>query len=706
MGAADLANIFSGENASQLGIAQLINSLAPIFLGSGKTTENTTGASTGATTGTTAGTQTGTQTSSSTSGAAPDVITSLLQQLALAQSQSTDPTLIQPLIDNIIHQNLLAFGPTIAEGNTSGIYNSSTIGLLAGEAASRSAAQTAATALNFRTSEQQIAANLGATLAQTTATKDTTAQTAQQTQQQTAQQTAQNTQQTGTKQTSPILGNSALPLLGALGLTFAGDKLGVTGKDGIVSNLLDKLFGGSNTANPEALGAIAAGNADIGTATSGGVFSDLAAGNPNLTGSPSLFDVGGAVGGGKLPFSSVAENTAKSLVGPSGAELGAGNTTTLATPGDNPLLGPLAPGVNGNAPLAFNFTTSEPIAGLADATGLGAGLQTPSDAEALLGLGSDTAGAAATAGTSDFFGDAVSGVSDFIKTGLANQPGSLLNLPGDLGTLATTGSGFGSVVGDLANPVAGFIGSELAHLIAPQGKAVGGSIGGTVGGIAGGIGGGAVLGSEIGSFAGPIGTAAGALIGTLLGGLIGPNPKNHYFYLPTTAENGRLNFGQPTAQSVDSFSTLTGFQQQAANFNTFLDKTGLKLSSIEGPPLLLGTPNPHANDAIPTLPDLGSAFSKFRFTADNSDLNNLVNGVSFSDPNQLIAALTTGQKPSSSSPQPSAPTAQIAPSPTVVSPTPTPNSTPSADSGVIDPYQWQQIASQIVPTVNQSGGTG
>src|SRR6478736_5268775 len=123
MGAADLANIFSGENASQLGIAQLINSLAPIFLGSGKTTENTTGASTGATTGTTAGTQTGTQTSSSTSGAAPDVITSLLQQLALAQSQSTDPTLIQPLIDNIIHQNLLAFGPTIAEGNTSGIYN-------------------------------------------------------------------------------------------------------------------------------------------------------------------------------------------------------------------------------------------------------------------------------------------------------------------------------------------------------------------------------------------------------------------------------------------------------------------------------------------------------------------------------------------------------------------------------------------------------
>lgn len=690
-----LATGTDAGNVSSLGdISQLISALSPIFLGTGKTVGTGTTATTAGTTG---------QTSQSlVTGADPGIIATLLGQLNQANAAATDPSIVQGIISNIIHQNLLAFAPSIGTANEAGIYNSSTLGLLAGEAASKSVAQAASSALNFQTTEQQIASTIGNNLLQATKTQAVTGTD--------NKQTAQTTQTADTKVTQPIVGGSGssnlLTGLLGLGLLVGGKSLGITGDDGLLSkggDLIKNLFGGGGTETTDVTGSAATGgtfgtganlNADIGGST--GLFGDLAFGNPGA---------GGLAATAATPF--LAPSTT-SLIGPSGATLGAGNTINIPSE----LAGGLNEGGGSTAASAFfnnpdiaskgfsaNFTTSEPV----DITGLGSGLQTPSDAESLLGLGDTVAGTAGTvgeAGASNFFSDAASSVSDFIKTGLANQPGSILNLPSDIGNVLDTGSGFGAVAGDLANPVAGFAGGELARLIRPQTKEIGGSIGGTVGGIAGGIGGGALLGSELGSFAGPIGTAAGALIGTLLGGLVGPNPKNSYFYLPANVSGGKLSYGQPTAQSIDAYGNLTNFQQQAVNFNTFLDKTGLRLSSIEGQPLLFGTPNPHGNDPIPTLPDIASAFSKFRFTSDNADLNNIVSGVSFSDPNQLLTTLTSGQKPSATS------------APSTLASTPSPSATvaPPPPTSVVDPTQFftaaiPDIAAGINPNL-QTGGTG
>ena len=249
------------------GVASLIQALAPIFLGGGKTVGSQAGqqqgTSAGTVSGTTAGTSGGTTTTTGTNvtgTTSPEIIASLIQQMNQAQANATDPTKVQAIIDNIIHQSTLAFAPTIGEASASGIYNSSTLGLLAGEANARATQEAAATALNFQTSEQQIANSIGANIlggTRTVTTGGTTDQQQQQQQQQQQATTGQTTAQTGqqtSQQTQPIVGSgsSNLLLAGApLLATFALSKLGVTGADG----LLSKLFGTNPTdaANPNNL---------------------------------------------------------------------------------------------------------------------------------------------------------------------------------------------------------------------------------------------------------------------------------------------------------------------------------------------------------------------------------------------------------------------------------------------------------------------
>ena len=242
----------SATAASPLsGIASLISSLAPIFLGSGKTVGTQAGTQAGTSAGTSAGTTQQTQTTT-TGTTVPDVLASLIQQMNQAQANATDPTKVQAIIDNIIHQSTLAFAPTIAEANSSGIYNSSTLGLLAGEANARASQEASATALNFQTSEQQIANTIGSNILQATRTTNQTGGTTQN-QQTTGQTTAQTGQQTS-QQTQPIVGSgSSNLLLAGAGLLapFALSKLGITGPNGLLSN----LFGQNPTdaANPNNL---------------------------------------------------------------------------------------------------------------------------------------------------------------------------------------------------------------------------------------------------------------------------------------------------------------------------------------------------------------------------------------------------------------------------------------------------------------------
>lgn len=167
------------------GIGQIISALSPIFLGGGKTTG----------TGTTAGTQT-TGTVQQT-GANPSVIAQLMSMFQQATSNANNPqAATKDTVDNIIKENINAFAPVIGNQASSGLYNGSTLNLLAGEAAARSAQQVASTVLNYQTSQQQIAAATGNDLINATKTLSTTGQTA----------TNQNSGTTS--QTAPVIGSS------------------------------------------------------------------------------------------------------------------------------------------------------------------------------------------------------------------------------------------------------------------------------------------------------------------------------------------------------------------------------------------------------------------------------------------------------------------------------------------------------------------
>jgi len=154
-----------------------------------------------------------------------------------ANQLANDPKAVQGVIDNIIRLNTLAFAPIVGQANAAGIYNSSTLGLLAGEASAASSAQTAAAALNFKQGEQQIAAGIGSNLLGAEKTSTTTGTTG------TTQNTTQNTNNLTTQQTAPISGSILNTILGIGGL-FAANKLFSAGTSGNspLDLLINKIF--------------------------------------------------------------------------------------------------------------------------------------------------------------------------------------------------------------------------------------------------------------------------------------------------------------------------------------------------------------------------------------------------------------------------------------------------------------------------------
>lgn len=147
----------------------------------------------------------GTTTSSST--AAPEAIAALQQVLSTAQSNGTDTSQLTNLVQNLFTQAGQNFLPTIGAANASGLYNSSTLGLLSDQSKGNAINQAATAILNYQTNQQQIASSAASNLASATKTTQTT--TPQTT------QTSAPTTQTQTATQDPVIPTSITSLLGA-----------------------------------------------------------------------------------------------------------------------------------------------------------------------------------------------------------------------------------------------------------------------------------------------------------------------------------------------------------------------------------------------------------------------------------------------------------------------------------------------------------
>lgn len=79
------------------------------------------------------------------------------------------------LVNGILNKAAIAFGPQLAQGNQAGVYNSSSLSLLQGNAMAQAVSDAAASVLSYKTQEEQTAAGLTGQLLN--ATKTTTGTT-------------------------------------------------------------------------------------------------------------------------------------------------------------------------------------------------------------------------------------------------------------------------------------------------------------------------------------------------------------------------------------------------------------------------------------------------------------------------------------------------------------------------------------------------
>lgn len=127
----------------------VLTKLAPIFLGSGTTT--------------------GSESADSSAG-----ISNLQDIITQAMGNVNDPAQVQAIISNIMTQAAQTFAPVLAQQNSAGLYNSSTLSMLSAMASGQATAQSAQAVLNFKTSQQQIAAQAAGKLADATRTVSST----------------------------------------------------------------------------------------------------------------------------------------------------------------------------------------------------------------------------------------------------------------------------------------------------------------------------------------------------------------------------------------------------------------------------------------------------------------------------------------------------------------------------------------------------
>lgn len=213
----------SDQPTGLVNIASLLQTLAPIFLGGGPQTSTTSGGTT-------------TTKASSSVGNAPDILSAILGSVNTAASNAQDTTKTDALVANIMAESARAFTPTIAAQNSAGLYNSSTLSLLSGDARARATAASSKAVLDYQTGQQQIAQQGLSTVAANN--KSTT----------TEQATATPTSSTIKLQAPAINPITSLLTLG--GGVLANKLLGSKTVEGAGSSFLDFLGNtGSNALN-------------------------------------------------------------------------------------------------------------------------------------------------------------------------------------------------------------------------------------------------------------------------------------------------------------------------------------------------------------------------------------------------------------------------------------------------------------------------
>jgi len=216
----------AGEASGQINYQSPLGDLAktaaqilPLIFGSGKTsTVDTAGKTVQSGTSTV---NNGTTTQSAVNGASPLAIAALLAQLQQAQNNAANPSAVDPIVQNIMRQATLAFTPVLAKEAASGLYNTSTRGLLAQEAANNATASASSAVLQYVTGQQSLANQAAQALAAATRTTDTTGNTANTSN--TAGNSNENLTSNRTSSTASPLSTSNLlgagaSLLGAVGL--------------------------------------------------------------------------------------------------------------------------------------------------------------------------------------------------------------------------------------------------------------------------------------------------------------------------------------------------------------------------------------------------------------------------------------------------------------------------------------------------------
>lgn len=148
-----MAELRQQSGAGIGGVAQAIAQLAPIFLGSGKTTTNQNVT------------------------VDPGAIAGLRKTAADARANADDDTITSKIVDDIMRRAAISFSPVVGAEKQAGLYNSSTLRLLSDEAKSNATAAASKATLDYKTAQRQIATQADASIAQATRGVSTTQST-------------------------------------------------------------------------------------------------------------------------------------------------------------------------------------------------------------------------------------------------------------------------------------------------------------------------------------------------------------------------------------------------------------------------------------------------------------------------------------------------------------------------------------------------
>lgn len=492
-------------------LSRLISAISPILLGTGKTSAgNNTSSSSD---------QSSDQTSTTQKNADPGTLAALLGIAQNASDKAQNSDITNQIVQNIFQQSAQAFAPTAGAAASTGLYNTSTLGLLSDNARAQATAQAASAVLNFQTSQQQIAQNSLTSVLNATGSSTTTSKA--------ATQTANAGQGTSFNITAPSLsGSSLLTGMGGIAASVLGKKALDATSPFLQAHLVDPIknalgFGDSSSSLlkdqfGDITPPIPPEGGEAASALTGGVIND--AGTP-LTGTASSADLGldiSSAPGAAFSDAGNVANIAGSAAndGLSAADLASANGIAAGTDASNiSIVG--AGDLTGNAAQVIPGSADALTASTVDIAAAAA----PDTGSAVAGITPDLSTAGVTAGqegTVAGVGNSLSLSSDAASSGLE---GSAAGVGTGITDAATGGSG---LVGDLQGFFDG-AGNFISDAASSAGNFIGDAFANAGDTIAGGIGSLGLNQALQGVFGNEVGTDLGdaASVGSFISGEVG-----------------------------------------------------------------------------------------------------------------------------------------------------------------------------------------